>query len=332
MLDHGALPAGVWEEILPFLGLEPDDETRARARAYGAVNAKDAGRTGYDSAAPSEPARRWAVAYAAETYAKLVQLSSSRRGSGRASQRTREEADAKALTAAREAAAAARANLSAGVGRFGHSAGLDGAPALARGCADDGGGGNSIQQLLSGGGAAETRSYVAVAEQGMRRYHAADLLGAEACWVRALLLATAEDEPTQAPPRVTYHLQKPHAVAAHGIAPRHGQLPRSGPSVRTPLSLPGHMPTRTGTYARPLPAMRGATAVRRLRPAHLAAGRRSARTSWSTWRRSRASSRATSPTASTSGRPRCPEPGRRRRRSRRRARATPSSRARRAPG
>ena len=45
MLDHGALPAGVWEEILPFLGLEPDDETRARARAYGAVNAKDAGRT-----------------------------------------------------------------------------------------------------------------------------------------------------------------------------------------------------------------------------------------------------------------------------------------------
>ena len=112
VLDHAALPHVVIDELAPHFQLPLDDRARALALAYGALNAKNANERGYKSKVASEPARRWATAYAGATYARLRVLSSSKLP-------LRD-----AVRAAASAAAAAAANVSAGEGRFGHTAGL----------------------------------------------------------------------------------------------------------------------------------------------------------------------------------------------------------------
>ena len=82
---------------------------------YGEFNAKDAARRSYVSKRPSEAARRWAVAYAAEAYERLTLMTTSNADVDVHGQQTRLK---QAAIRSRQAAT----NESAGVGWYAHTA------------------------------------------------------------------------------------------------------------------------------------------------------------------------------------------------------------------
>ena len=168
VIDHTDLPDAIWQHLLPAFGFDVDESVRARCLEYGTFDAKDTRKVGYTSKVPSDAAKRWAVAYTQVTYTQLHRHAS--RG-GELSNNTKA-----AIDAAHSAAAAARANTSAGVGRYSHTAGITGAPPL-RPCTD---------------GNRKARNSVEAAEFGMNLYAHGDVLGGEACWALALRLQSSE--------------------------------------------------------------------------------------------------------------------------------------------
>jgi hypothetical protein len=179
VFDHSALPGVVLSEVFPHFGLEADTPTRARALEYGSLNAKDprAG-TGYKSRASTAAVSRWATAFAGLTYARLMQLANPVATS-------EENRD---VSVARKAAAAALSNVSAGVGRFAHTAGLTGSPTLVRRCA---------ASEMAG-----PLDFVDVAESGFALFRQSDFFGAEACWVEALRMTSSPEARAVSPASV----------------------------------------------------------------------------------------------------------------------------------
>ena len=177
VIDHAALPDVIAREVLPAFDFDVDVTTEARAREYGAVNAKDATKAGYRSKAASDAVQRWATAYAAASYERLRVLTAAAQAQGASVVKT-------ALRLAEVAAAAALTNESAPLGRFAHTAGLGGS----------GGGGGTRSGRACAAHDEAARSVVGLSEHAMALYAAGDLFGAEACWLASLSLAAEAAE------------------------------------------------------------------------------------------------------------------------------------------